>query len=267
MDSKVELIVLKLGGSVITVKEKPLTANEIAINRLIKEICRANVDSVIVVHGGGSFGHFLAKKYKIIEGYKNPSQLEGFAKTRQAMMALNKIIIDAFIDKGIPAVGIPPSACILTENGRISRFETRSIEKMLDLGITPVMYGDAVLDEKLGFTILSGDQIISKLSISLRTSRIVIGLDVDGLYTADPKTNSEAKLIGEISLRELRSVLNNVSGSSNVDVTGGMSGKMSEIIPVLENNIPIIMVNANVPNRLFKAMRNEEVKGTKLFLD
>lgn len=36
----------------------------------------------------------------------------GFAKTHQAMVKLDKLIVDALIDEGVSAVAIPPSACI-----------------------------------------------------------------------------------------------------------------------------------------------------------
>ena len=53
------------------------------------------------------------------------------------------------------------------------------MEKML---FTPVLYGDAVLDDKLGFTVLSGDQLVAYLAIKYKASKIVIGADTDGLF-------------------------------------------------------------------------------------
>lgn len=253
-----------MGGSVITVKEKAFTPDTKTIDRLAEEVPKSGVAPIIIVHGGGSFGHILAKEYKIFEGYKKPSQLMGFSKTRQAMTALNSLIVEALVSKGVTAVSLQPSACILTENGRILRFETAPLEKMFALGFTPILYGDAVLDAKRGFAILSGDQIVSNLAVQLEAARIIIGLDVDGLYTTDPKGDSNAKLIEAITLRELRPLLSRVSGSRAVDVTGGMRGKMCEMIPVLEKGIPVEMVNAKEAKRLLKALKGEQVIGTKL---
>ena len=59
------LIVLKLGGSVITEKERNLTPNLNSIDRLAREIAEANVKGLMIVHGGGSYGHPLAKQYNI----------------------------------------------------------------------------------------------------------------------------------------------------------------------------------------------------------
>ena len=75
----------------------------------------------------------------------------------------------------------------MTENGRIKTFDDTVIETMMKMGFTPVLYGDAVLDEKMGFTILSGDQLVAYLAIKFKAEKIVIGVDTDGLYDADPK--------------------------------------------------------------------------------
>ena len=267
MDAINRLTVLKLGGSVITIKEREFTPNKKAMNRLSREISEARVDPLIIVHGGGSFGHVPADKYQIKQGFHESSQLEGYSKTRQAMMTLNKLVIDALIKRGVNATTVSPIACIITENGRISKFEIEPLEKLLSLGLTPILYGDAVLDKKLGFTILSGDQLTSKIAIMFHAIKVVIGVDVDGLYTSDPKINSEAEFISKMRLNGIRTFMNGIIGSQNIDVTGGMSWKIAELIPVVERNIPVELVNAKVSNRVLKSLRDEKVKGTKIVLE
>ena len=266
MGEQVAQTILKLGGSVITVKEKASTPNTQAIRRLSKEISRCCCRPMIIVHGGGSFGHFVASKYKIKEGYKSPEQLLGFSKTRQNMVALNKLMVDALIMNRIPAASVQSSACFFTEEGRVSYVSLKPITGFLELKLVPVLYGDAVLDTKLGFTILSGDQIASNLAIALNSERIILGVDVDGLYTSDPKLDHEAELIGKISLRELRRMLAKIGGARTTDVTGGMLGKMVEMIPAIEKGIKVDIVNAKKPGRVYKALNNMNVLGTKLEL-
>lgn len=256
--------VLKLGGSVITVKDKALTADKKAITRLAAEIERAKVESLLVVHGGGSFGHPVAKKYGIREGYRNPSQIVGFSETHQAMASLNKIILEALIRQGTPAVTLQPSAFITTDGGRIRRMEMKTVLGLLDLGITPVLYGDAVLDSALGFTILSGDQLVSKMAVKLNAKRIVVGIDVDGLYTADPKRDPSARLIPHATPGELKNLQRGIGGAGTTDVTGGMLGKILELIPAIAEGIPAIIVNATRPHNLYKALRGERVVGTTI---
>ena len=57
----------------------------------------------------------------------------------------------------------------------------KRVKSLMKMGITPVLYGDAVLDQKLGFTVLSGDQLVAYMATKFGASKIVIGVDTDGL--------------------------------------------------------------------------------------
>jgi isopentenyl phosphate kinase len=254
--------VLKLGGSVITDKNKPATANMEAIERLADEIFRAQVSQLILVHGGGSFGHPVAKKYNLTAGYGDPSQVAGFSETHRAMTKLNGLVMEALISHNINAVVVQPSSCVVTKAGRIKSMELKPIKRMVNMGIVPVLYGDAVLDSDKGFAILSGDQLVSSLAVNFGAQRIIMGGDVDGIYTADPKTSSSAKLIKRVTLEELKTQKHEIEGAKSTDVTGGMLGKMRELIPAIEANIQTLIVNATKPLRVYKALRGEEVKCT-----
>jgi isopentenyl phosphate kinase len=254
--------VLKLGGSVITNKEKPLTPDLQAIERLADEISRAKVSSLILVHGGGSFGHPFAKRYGIAEGFREPSQILGFSKTHQAMTTLNYLIMMALISHNIPAVEVQPSSCVVTKAGRIQSMELRPLKKMLKMGFVPVLYGDAVLDSEKGFAILSGDQLVSSLAIKLGADRVIMGVNVDGYCTKDPKKDPSAPLIRHITLEEFKSLKHRNEKAKATDVTGGMPRKMHELIPAVEHNIQTMIVNAIEPLRVYKALKGEEVRGT-----
>ncbi len=136
--------------------------------------------------------------------------------------------------------------------------------KMLKTGFVPVMYGDVVPDLTLGFTILSGDQLIANLASDLAAKRIIVGVDVDGLYTADPKLDPKAQLIASLNLQELNRFQLAVGGSTSLDVTGGMFGKIAELMPIVEKGVEVIIINAGVPNRVYQALTNRGVVGTRL---
>ena len=259
---KAETTVLKLGGSAITRKERPLTPKLQAIKRLANEISQANVSPLVLVHGGGSFGHPVAEQYGIREGYKDSSQIMGFSRTHQAMTKLNNLIVDSLINHNIPAVEVQPSSCVVTKSGRIQSMETRPLKKMLEMGFVPVLYGDAVLDSETGFAILSGDQLVSSLAIRLDADRVIIGVDVNGLYTADPKIDPSARLIQHVTLEELKSLQHKIEGAKVTDVTGGMLGKMLELTPAIEHGVQTMIVNATKPKRVYKALKGERVVGT-----
>lgn len=256
--------ILKLGGSVITVKDKPFTANKRAITRLAAEIKRADVDSLVLVHGGGSFGHPVAKEYRINEGYRDELQIMGFSQTHQAMTALNRLVVASLINHDIPAMDVQPSSCVVTKSGRIEVMEIKPLMKLLEIGFVPVLYGDAVVDSAKGFAILSGDQLASSLAIRLGAHDIIIGVDVDGLYSADPKTNLSANLVEQITLEELKKLHHKIGETNVADVTGGMPRKIVELTAAVEHGVHTTIVNAAKPNNVFKALKGEKVVGTTI---
>jgi isopentenyl phosphate kinase len=255
-------VVLKIGGSVITDKNGELAAKTNEINRLAEEIQTAGMRNLVIIHGGGSFGHPVAEKYKIKEGYKEELQKIGFSETHHVMTVLNGLFMDSLVWHNLPAVSVTPSSCIVTENGRIKQFEDGPVEGLLKMGFTPVLYGDAVLDTKLGFTVLSGDQLVSTLAIKFNAERIVIGIDEDGVFEADPKLEKTAKMFDHLTLDELKRLQNKLGKAAVCDVTGGMYGKMAELVPAVEQRIPVTVVNAKEPHNICRALQRVKVKGT-----
>jgi isopentenyl phosphate kinase len=260
--SKAKTTILKIGGSAITDKSEELAPRTQVIDRLADETNKAGLKNLILVHGGGSFGHPPAEEYAIKEGLRDANQLIGFAKTHHFMTMLNGLVMDSLIIRGVPAVSVTPSTCITTENGRIKSFEDTPLKMLLKTGFLPVLYGDSVADIKLGFTILSGDQLVSFLATRFNAERIVIGVDVDGLHDADPKAVKNAKVFAHLTLGEIRMLQSKIMKPAINDVTGGMFGKISELLPALEQGIPVAIVNAMKPNHIYRALRGEKIEGT-----
>ncbi len=256
-------IILKIGGSAITDKAEEATPRTDIINRLAEEIKRADLDNLIVVHGGGSFGHPTAARYGIKDGYKeNPTQKFGFAETHHMMTVLNGLVMDALILHEIPAISVAPSNCFVTENGKVKFFDETALKAMSKLIFTPVMYGDAVMDEKMGFTILSGDQLVTYLALKYKAEKIVIGVDTDGLFDTDPKSNPNAKPYKHLTLAELKQIQPKLGKATGTDVTGGMAGKIAELIPAVEAGIPVTITGATKGLSIYRALTDQSVLGT-----
>jgi isopentenyl phosphate kinase len=260
------LTLVKLGGSVITEKAMPLTPNIVAIRRLANEIAESQVRKLLIVHGGGSFGHPLAQQYAIQEGFTDPSQLIGINKTHHAMLQLNKIVVETLIHHNIPAFPVVPASCMISKNGRINVFATDTLRTLLEMDIVPVLFGDIVLDTEKGFTIISGDQIIAASATRLSANRIIMAVDVDGLYTEDPKTDASAEPLRRLTPQGLRTFINNhackIEDAKVSDVTGGMLGKIAELLPAVEAGIPTLIVNAKKDNNLRMVLASNETSGT-----
>lgn len=257
-------IILKLGGSVITHKEQHMSPNLTAIERLTNEISKANVSSLIIIHGGGSYGHPIAKIHGISNGLKDESMLIGISETHERMVCLNQIIVKQLIMKGISAFGMSPSSFTLTRKGRIATLDERILKQTLDIGLVPVLHGDVVLDIDQGCAILSGDQLASLLAVVLGAEKIIMGVDVDGIYTYEPKKNSAALLIPTLRLRDLETMDVTLAEPMVMDVTGGMFGKVSELKMAVLEGIVTIIVNALKPNIILKALTGESVDGTRI---
>ena len=84
------MIILKLGGSVITRKDKNKpTLDPVNLDRIAQEIANANVDQLIIVHGAGSFGHPYASKFEI--GSEITDRTEFFRKKRGFTLTQNAV--------------------------------------------------------------------------------------------------------------------------------------------------------------------------------
>ncbi|MFX1460916.1 MAG: acetylglutamate kinase, partial [Promethearchaeota archaeon] len=108
------IYLLKLGGSLLTDKNKPLSLREDVINSTIEQIIESN-KKIVLIHGGGSFGHPIAKNYQLSEGLNTSikNQVLGLSKTHEAMNQLNTIIINKFLKKNYPVLSISPSTIFI----------------------------------------------------------------------------------------------------------------------------------------------------------
>jgi isopentenyl phosphate kinase len=255
-------LIVKFGGSVITDKSKRFTVRDDVLKRLAEELTSAK-DPLVLVHGGGSFGHPLASEYGLDSGYKEKRQLKGFSLTHRAMERLNTKVVEALQDVGFAAVAIQPSACAVVEDGQIVSMELRPFHKLLELGLVPVTYGDVVPDLTRGMSILSGDQLVVHLAQELGAQRIILGVDVEGVYMGDPKVDRDAKIVPEITPESWSEVERSVGEVRAPDVTGGMANKVRELLKLAEHGIEAQIVNAMKPGILKRAILGERL-GTRI---
>lgn len=257
-------LIVKLGGSVITDKRRKFKVRRSVLRRLARELAVAT-GPLVLVHGGGSFGHPLASEFGLAKGYEHEGQLIGFALTHHAMEKLNAHVLDALHRAGIPAVAVQPSACVVVDGDRIKSMELKPLRKLLELGIVPVLYGDAVPDLSKGMSILSGDQLVVELARELGVGRIILAADVDGVYMADPKMDKKAQLIGEINQTNWPLIESRLtSTTSGKDVTGGIANKIKELLKLAGRGFEAEIVNATRPGVLRRAISGERGLGTRV---
>jgi isopentenyl phosphate kinase len=241
---------IKLGGSVITVKDRALTPNIKAIEGLSRVFAKFG-DSVIIVHGGGSFGHYWSVKYDM---HTKPELYDsrGISVVHESMVALNQIVIKSMLDAGLAPYGISPISFFQDGKENVSKFN--ELVQFTRRGIVPVTFGDVVHINEGRFSIVSGDSLMTRIAAHLRPSRVIFTVNVDGIYE-DMKNKKLVKV--------LNTPTNDISFmDSSIDVTGGMGRKISEAFEIARLGIDVNIVNGLDADRVFDILRGIEAKGT-----
>jgi len=235
------LIIIKLGGSLITEKTKPFVARKEIIERICKELKPA-YPNMIITHGTGSFGHPIVLKYKIHKGFHGKDEERiGISETKYWVNNLTQMIMRSLIDAGIPAFPFHPSSLGVMENGRFVEFNFEPIRGYLKMGIIPIIPADGPYDRKKGALIASGDYLAEVLAKEFKPSVVIFAMDEDGIIQDD-------SLIPELNLKQLESFLERISEGK--DATGGLKGKLKHVVNILKMGIPVKLVNGLKEGRI-----------------
>lgn len=245
-----QISLIKLGGSVITVKDRALTPNIKAIEELSRVFAKYGYP-LIVIHGGGSFGHYWSVKYEM---HTKPELYDprGISVVHESMVALNQIVVKSMSDAGLAPYGI--SSISFFEDGVVNAIKFNELVEFTRRGILPVIFGDAVHIREGRFSIVSGDSLMTRIATHLMPSRVIFTVNVDGIYK-DMKNKELVKVLNfptnEISFKD-----------SSIDVTGGMGRKISEAFEIARLGIDVNIVNGFEAQRVFDILRGVEAKGT-----
>jgi len=253
------MILVKLGGSVITDKATTSTLRHDTVDRLAAELAHAG-KNLIIVHGAGSYGHILAKHHHLNQGLTTPSQTLGFAQTHASVTHLNALIIDALQQHGIPAISLPPHAILELDDHKIKTIHYTLFTKYQQNGFTPVTFGDVALDATLKGSICSGDLLMYALARHFTPEKVIFVIDEDGLYTTNPKKDPHASFIKTTTVNGLSRLSTTLD--KHADVTRGMQGKIETIAHIARLGINVSVVNGNVKNRLADTLTGKQTRQT-----
>ncbi len=262
-----EFVFLKLGGSLITDKQREATARPDVIRRAAQEVARAlraEPELVLLMgHGSGSFGHAVAQQYGTRMGAVDPAGWRGYAETGAAAARLNRLVVDIFLSEGVPVVTMQPSASALCSGGELLRMEVGPIETTLKYGLIPLVYGDVAIDDIRGCTIISTEQIFAYLALMLRPDRIVLAGEVDGVFDSDPLRAPQARRFDAITPDNIEQVRRALSGSHGLDVTGGMLSKVNDMYTLTRGlrSLRVHFVSGAQPGAVERTLTEPEAAG------
>ena len=281
-----ELVLLKLGGSLITDKSLPYTPRFEKLSELAGELAGALNQlpelSLVLGHGSGSFGHTAAQQYHTRDGL-NPfspapasrslAQIEpaersywmGFSEVWFQASELNRFVMDSLHGSEIPVLALPPVAAVTARAGKIARWDLTPVKKALGGGLIPVVYGDVIFDSARGGTILSTEDLFVHLARKLRPQRILLA-GLEGAVWADfPQRQQRVEILTPASFDRIKL---SVGASHGADVTGGMESKVRQMLDLVQEipGLTVQIFSGNQPGNLQRALTGENV-GTLICAD
>jgi isopentenyl phosphate kinase len=232
---------------VITDKSKPFSYRPDVVSALSEEIASSD-QKVVVVHGGGSFGHVVAKQHGITSEAGGASSA-GVAQTRGAMYDLDRLVCKTMAEFKLSPYPFSPFDAVNRAGGAAF---AAWLKQLLKEGMTPVTFGDVALTPA-GFKVMSGDVIVQELAKVLAPERCVFALDVDGLYEENSRV-----IIPELSPSKIR----RMKVPAGDDATGGMKLKLDVAARIAVGGTKVCFVSGYRRNEFSKALRGLDFYGT-----
>lgn len=251
-----KLILLKLGGGVITDKRVHYGLREDVLTRLAKEIAEAREQlkdtDLIIGNGAGSFAHFSAHTYRTTEGFVDDNSQIGMGWVRHDAVKLNQIVFEQLLLAKVPVFSFSPSSLVSVKNGKTKAVFMDSIVDALGKGIVPLVYGDVVVDEKKGCDIYSTEKVFDEFAKYFAKHyevRVIHVSAEEGVYK-----KGKASIYKMINQENFEDVKEHLGGSNGVDVSGGMLHKVEECLELSKLGICSQIVSGMVERRVKEAL-------------
>lgn len=192
--------------------------------------------------------------------------------TKQAMAAIGQCELMYVYDKLFSEYNHTVAQILITtddmKNERRHLNFQNTMNRLLELGTLPIINeNDTVSFEEFG--IGDNDTLSAFVAVSINADLLVLLSDIDGLYTADPHKDPNAKLIPVIEKID-DDVISIAGGAGTARGTGGMKTKINAAITVTESGTDMIITNAAHIEKLYDILDGKDVgtrflgkKGTK----
>lgn len=256
-----ELLIIKLGGSIITDKHRK---NHIIRRQLIRQLCTKIAIAAekypggkyIILHGAGSLGHPLAHKYKLDNSPLTTDRLTGMSRVMMNMRRLTETIVEELRGCGLPALPLQTSSLSFKEKDALQIVGNPIVRALLKAGGIPVLGGDVLVTTDANSTIVSADDLAVSFAKSFNAQQILFATNVDGVYEHFPPAKN-AKIIAKISRQTLIRLASLATTANETDVTGTMAGKLQKLLPL--HNVNVIIFNGTNPDNLELALANKPI--------
>jgi isopentenyl phosphate kinase len=247
---------VKLGGSLLTEKSGEAAFRRPAARRLLSEVAKANLPTVLL-HGAGSFGHPQAARHRLGATKAKP---DGVSEVLAAVGALHAQVVSLAQDAGLRPLSFPLHTTVHVEGDELADLPCDAIAKAVEEGYTPVLHGTLVRDPALAWRVVSADELMQELAAELTPRLAVFATDVDGVYAGDPAAPG-ARLLAKVD--GTVQVAASATAGAGADVTGRMAGKL-ERARAVARSCPTMILNGEVKGRLLDALKGKSVPCTRV---
>jgi glutamate 5-kinase len=245
-------VVVKIGTSSITTETGEL--DDAAVAKLCQELVdthRAGHVVVLVCSGA------IAAGLPALDLHRRPTDIG----TLQAIAAvgqprLMQRIAGILVDHGLVAGQV-----LLTPHDFVQRAQylhaRETLRRLLDLGVIPIVNeNDTVADDEIRYG--DNDRLAALVSHLVNAELLVMLTDTPGLFTADPRLDSEASLIEEIA--EVDAALEAVAGGSGTARgSGGMASKLAAAKIAAWSGVRAVIAAADAPGVVLDAVEGKPV--------
>jgi isopentenyl phosphate kinase len=185
-----------------------------------------------------------------MDGFFSQESRLGMAITQDSAARLNRIVVKALLDQGVPAVTLAPSNSVVTDSRKTAFLSTQVLEEYLRKGLVPVVYGDVLVDQQQGCTIWSTDTVFANFAQELARKnwtieKILHVTEAEGVWRNAAK--EIYPLITADMCDEVRSHMVDVKG---FDVTGGMWHKIESSLS---------LASLGIETRIFSGLRTNGI--------
>jgi glutamate 5-kinase len=255
--SKVKRVVVKIGSNVLATPDINLDEN--VINRISADLSKVMDQGykVVVV----SSGAILAGRAKL--GLNERPRL---VRQKQAVAAVGQSTLMRTYEKHMERFGKRVAQILLTDADMTNRQRyinaKNTIETLFAYGVLPIVNeNDTVAVEEIKFG--DNDTLSGVVSQLVEADLLIILSDVDGLYTADPNKDQNARFIPLVETinQEIYSIAKETPSIIGI---GGMATKIRAAQTTAKSGTTSIIVNGRIPDIVSKLLAGEEL-GT-LFL-
>ena len=261
-----EILLVKLGGSLITDKTRPETPRLEVIRRLADEVREVTAERslpLIIGHGSGSFGHVAASESGIHEGVSDPAQVPGVSTTQAQAFKLHQIVVSALRDAGVAAYSVVPSSCMLASAGQPDQVWPEPSVGGPRPG--PGAGGLWRCGDGSGMGSLHlFDRVALSGAGSALGSRGVFVRRVVWLGATDGVLDAGGATIPEIPVAELVATTEGFDGAAGTDVTGGIRLRLQTVGALAHQGIASWIGDGRRPRALVEGLEDTAEHGTRI---